>query len=74
MRSSPKDLIFGTSASNPVFASIIISINIKRMHAGKGLVGFINSVLYANPGIINTVPTGANQGYGVDGAFCARRD
>ena len=65
--------ISGTSASNPVFASIITLINSERMHAGKGPVGFINPVLYSNPDILNDVVTGANQGCGVDQAFRATR-
>lgn len=67
------DLVSGTSASNPVFASIITLINSERMHAGKGPVGFINPVLYSNPDILNDVETGANQGCGVDQAFRATR-
>ena len=63
--------VSGTSASNPVFASIITLINSERMHAGKGSVGFINPVLYSNPGMLNDVVTGANQGCGVDQAFRA---
>jgi tripeptidyl-peptidase-1 len=64
-------LISGTSASNPVFASIISLINSERMHAGKAPVGFINPVLYSNPDALNDVVTGANQGCGVDEAFRA---
>ena len=65
--------ISGTSASNPVFASIITLINSDRMHSGKGPVGFINPVLYSNPEILNDVATGANQWCGVDQAFRATR-
>ncbi|KAI0433440.1 peptidase S8/S53 domain-containing protein [Xylaria sp. FL1042] len=65
--------VSGTSASNPVFASIITLINSERMHAGKGPVGFINPVLYSNPDILNDVLTGANQGCGIDPAFRAAR-
>jgi hypothetical protein len=39
----------GTSASAPIFASIITLINEKRLAAGKSTVGFINPVLYQNP-------------------------
>ena len=63
--------VSGTSASNPVFASIITLINSERMHTGKGPVGFINPVLYSNPDMLNDVVTGANQGCGVDRAFRA---
>lgn len=65
--------VSGTSASNPVFASIITLINSERMHTGKGPVGFINPVLYSNPDMLNDIVTGANQGCGVDQAFRATR-
>jgi hypothetical protein len=39
----------GTSASAPIFASIINLINEKRLAAGKSTVGFINPTLYKNP-------------------------
>jgi tripeptidyl-peptidase-1 len=39
----------GTSASAPIFASIITLINEKRLAAGKSTVGFINPTLYKNP-------------------------
>ncbi|KAK4464606.1 putative protease s8 tripeptidyl peptidase [Cladorrhinum samala] len=61
----------GTSASNPVFASIVTLINSERMYAGKGPVGFINPVVYANPEALKDVMTGANRGCGVDEAFRA---
>ena len=65
--------VSGTSASNPVFASIITLINSERMHAGKGPLGFINPILYGNPDILNDIVTGANQGCGIDQAFRATR-
>ncbi|KAL9120611.1 MAG: hypothetical protein Q9187_002837 [Circinaria calcarea] len=39
----------GTSASAPLFASIINLINQKRLAANKAVVGFLNPTLYANP-------------------------
>ncbi|KAK3367586.1 peptidase S8/S53 domain-containing protein [Podospora didyma] len=65
--------VSGTSASNPVFASIITLINSERMNAGKGPVGFINPVLYGSPDVLNDVVTGANEGCGADPAFRAAR-
>jgi tripeptidyl-peptidase-1 len=65
--------VSGTSASNPVFASMITLINSERMNAGKGPVGFINPTLYSNPDVLNDVVTGANQGCGVHEAFRATR-
>lgn len=63
--------VYGTSASAPVFASIISLINGERLRAGKGTVGFINPVLYKHPDVLNDVTTGANSGCGVDEAFRA---
>jgi len=45
----------GTSASAPIFASIITLINEERIAAGKGPVGFLNPTLYANPGAFTDV-------------------
>ncbi|KAF4983604.1 hypothetical protein FZEAL_1013 [Fusarium zealandicum] len=64
-------MVAGTSASTPVFASIITLINSERMHAGKGPVGFINPALYSNSEVLNDIVTGANEGCGVDPAFRA---
>ncbi|KAL1864334.1 hypothetical protein Daus18300_007758 [Diaporthe australafricana] len=38
----------GTSASTPVWASIITLINDKRLRAGKPVLGFLNPILYSN--------------------------
>ncbi|KAI3399800.1 hypothetical protein diail_5597 [Diaporthe ilicicola] len=38
----------GTSASTPVWASIITLINDKRLRAGKPVLGFLNPVLYSD--------------------------
>ena len=45
----------GTSASTPLFASIITLINEKRLAANKTVVGFLNPALYANPDAFNDV-------------------
>ena len=39
----------GTSASAPIFSSIITLINEQRLTAGKSTVGFLNPTLYQNP-------------------------
>ncbi|KAF7587093.1 hypothetical protein BBP40_007732 [Aspergillus hancockii] len=52
--------VYGTSASAPVFASIIAMINDARLNAGKQTVGFVNPVLYANPHVLNDVVNGTN--------------
>lgn len=49
---------FGTSLSSPIFASLITLINNERTKAGKGPVGFINPVLYANPQVFNDITIG----------------
>jgi len=63
--------VFGTSASTPVFASIIALVNDARLRAGKSTVGFINPVLYANPHMMNDVIEGGSYGCGKE-AFRAR--
>ena len=57
----------GTSASTPIFASIINMINEERIKVGKGPVGFINPVLYANPEVLNDIKNGSNPGCGTNG-------
>lgn len=60
----------GTSASAPIFSSIINRINEERIAIGKGPVGFINPTLYAHPEVLNDVQNGTNLGC-VDGGFPA---
>jgi hypothetical protein len=43
------NFVGGTSASAPIFSSIITLINEKRLGAGKSTVGFVNPTLYKNP-------------------------
>jgi tripeptidyl-peptidase-1 len=57
----------GTSASTPIFASIVNCINEERIAAGKSPVGFVNPVLYQNPGALNDIINGTNPGCGVQG-------
>ncbi|KAE8375728.1 Aorsin [Aspergillus bertholletiae] len=57
----------GTSASTPIFASIINRIIDERLAVGKGPVGFINPVLYKNPSVLNDITNGSNPGCGTDG-------
>ncbi|KAI8633240.1 putative protease S8 tripeptidyl peptidase I [Xylariaceae sp. FL1651] len=57
----------GTSASTPIFASILNRINEERIAVGKGPVGFVNPVLYANPGVLNDITNGSNPGCGTIG-------
>ena len=48
-------LNYGTSVGTPIFAAMIALVNSARKEAGKGPVGFVNPVLYANVGIFNDV-------------------
>lgn len=59
--------IGGTSASAPVFASILTRINEERLAAGKGTVGFVNPTLYANPGAFFDITKGSNPGCNTNG-------
>ena len=60
-------LVYGTSASAPVTASIFTLINQARLTIGKKSVGFINPVLYAHPGDLNDITSGGNMGCGTPG-------
>ena len=60
-------LVYGTSASSPTFGSIVSIINEYRAAQGKGSVGFLNPTLYANPGVLNDIVEGGNQGCGTPG-------
>ena len=60
-------LVFGTSASSPTVGSILTLINEARFAVGKGSIGFVNPTLYANPGALNDITQGGNQGCGTPG-------
>lgn len=60
-------MFFGTSLAAPIWGSVVTLINQQRTLAGKGPVGFINPVLYANPGIFNDIKNGSNPGCGSAG-------
>ncbi len=60
-------LVYGTSASSPTVGSILTLVNEARLTFGKGPIGFINPTLYANPGILNDIKRGGNQGCGTPG-------
>lgn len=55
-------LIDGTSASTPLFASVVALINDARIKANKSSIGFINPALYANPQLFNDITNGSNPG------------
>ena len=58
---------WGTSASTPIFASIINLINEERLAVSKAPVGFINPVLYDHPYVLNDIKNGSNPGCGTNG-------
>jgi len=57
----------GTSASAPIFASIINLLNEERLEAGKGPIGFLNYILYKYPEMFNDIVDGSNPGCGTNG-------
>ncbi|ORY08859.1 peptidase S8/S53 domain-containing protein [Clohesyomyces aquaticus] len=58
----------GTSASAPVFASMITLINEERIKAGKSSVGFLNPVLYKYADkYVKDITSGTNAGCDTDG-------
>ncbi|KAJ5133090.1 hypothetical protein N7448_001881 [Penicillium atrosanguineum] len=63
--------IGGTSASAPVFASILTRINEERLAAGKTTVGFVNPILYAHPEAFFDIIKGDNPGCGTNGFSAA---
>lgn len=64
-------LAFGTSASAPIFASIINRLNEERILAGKGPIGFLNPILYSHPEMFNDIVEGYNLGCNGAPAFNA---
>ena len=57
----------GTSASTPIFASIVNRINEERLKKGKKPVGFMNPTLYQHPEVLNDITNGTNPGCWTDG-------
>ncbi|KAK3680269.1 hypothetical protein LTR78_000647 [Recurvomyces mirabilis] len=57
----------GTSASAPIFASVITLLNEERLGQGKGPIGFLNPIIYAHPEMFNDITNGSNPGCGTNG-------
>ncbi|KAI1337368.1 subtilisin-like protein [Xylariaceae sp. FL0016] len=53
--------IGGTSASCPLWGSVITLINEERLAAGKKPVGFVHQVLYSHPEVFKDVTVGDNR-------------
>ncbi|KAI1455382.1 Pro-kumamolisin, activation domain-containing protein [Annulohypoxylon moriforme] len=64
--------IGGTSASAPIFASVLTLINEARLAANKSTVGFVNPVLYAHPEVLNDITRGNNSGCGTAGFIASK--
>lgn len=63
----------GTSASAPIFASMINLINGERIAAGKSSLGFLNPSLYKNADAFNDIVGGYNWGCNGEKAFYASK-
>ena len=50
----------GTSTSSPIFAGMVTLLNAERHKLGKSTLGFINPLLYQNPGAFVDVVEGDN--------------
>ncbi|KAJ6482696.1 subtilisin-like protein [Mycena sanguinolenta] len=57
------ETISGTSASTPLFASIIALVNDQLLAAGKPVMGFLNPFIYSNPDVFTDITSGYNSGY-----------
>ncbi|KAA1471817.1 family S53 protease [Dentipellis sp. KUC8613] len=57
----------GTSYSAPIIASTIALLNNELLAAGKGTLGFLNPLLYANPDAFRDIERGNNPGCGTNG-------
>ncbi|KAJ7172970.1 hypothetical protein C8R43DRAFT_1102784 [Mycena crocata] len=56
--------MFGTSASSPVFASVVALLNDQLIAAGKSQLGFLNPWLYAHPEAFKDISEGNNDACG----------
>ena len=57
----------GTSCSTPIFASTVALLNAQLIAAGRNVVGFMNPLIYALPGVFTDVTTGSNPGCNTNG-------
>ena len=64
---TPVPVLQSVAIGTPIFAAIVNRINEERLTIGKGPVGFISPVLYANPGVLNDIKNGSNPGCGTNG-------
>ncbi|KIK68221.1 hypothetical protein GYMLUDRAFT_154174 [Collybiopsis luxurians FD-317 M1] len=57
----------GTSASSPIFASIVALLNDELMSKGRSSLGFLNPWIYAHPEAFHDIKSGSNPGCGTKG-------
>ncbi|KAL4800666.1 peptidase S8/S53 domain-containing protein [Aspergillus venezuelensis] len=57
----------GTSASAPIFASLLTRINEERLARNMSTVGFVKPVLYQHPEAFRDITGGYNEGCGTNG-------
>ncbi|KAA1474770.1 family S53 protease [Dentipellis sp. KUC8613] len=60
-------LVDGTSCSTPITASIIALLNDQLIAAGRGALGFLNPLIYANKQAFTDITSGNNPGCGSNG-------
>lgn len=53
-----EQLIGGTSAATPIFASFLALLNNQRKQAGKARVGWVNPAFYAHPDSLRDITKG----------------
>jgi tripeptidyl-peptidase-1 len=58
---------FGSSLAAPLWAAVVTLLNEQRQAKRKSSIGFLNPVLYANPGILTDIKNGSNPGCGTSG-------
>ena len=59
--------VAGTSCASPTASGIFGLLNDARLAAGKAPLGFLNPLLYANPGALNDCAQGVQGGCAIDG-------
>ncbi|KAJ4463898.1 subtilisin-like protein [Lentinula lateritia] len=59
--------VAGTSASSPIFASVVALLNDELLGKGKAPMGFMNPWIYAHPEAFNDITDGSNPGCGTTG-------
>ena len=61
-------LVSGTSASSPTFASVTALLNDELLNQGKSPLGFLNPLIYSSAAsALNDVTTGSNPGCNTNG-------